>query len=962
MSATLCNQTPMVSIFDNRRRTVRDIVYCRHPDRPDDNDERITHHRYDVCGNLARSADPRLYHEGLANITYLNDLGGHILRTQSVDAGTTVVLSDAANRLFKEVRNIRITDDGSQERSEAVTCVWQYEDAGLPGRLLSVREQINGGIACITERRVYAGGTDAEKKWNLAGECISHYTTAGLVQSDSISLTGVSLSVTRRLLNNADNPDIIADWQGEEAAEWNERLGGEIFTTLTTTNAIGEWLTSTDAKGNRQRVAYDKAGQLSGSWMKLKDGTEWDIVKSITYSAAGQKLREEQGNGVVITYSYEPETLRLIAVKTERPAGHTCGAKVLQDLRYEYDPVGNVLIVHNDAEETRFWRNQKVVPDNRYIYDSLYQLVSASGREMATANSPSRSLPSVMIPLPADNSVFSSYTRTYAYDRAGNLTQIRHSAPITNNSYTTDITVSDRSNRAVTNRLVENPTEVEALFTAGGQQKQLWPGQHLSWTTRNELLKCSSVVRDNADDDQENYRYEADSHRVLKISLQKTNTSTLMRRVIYLPCLELRTKTNGINELESLQVITAREAGGAQTGILYWESGAPADISDVQVRYSYDNLTGSSLLELDGEGNIISMEAFYPYGGTAIWSARSMTEAEYKTVRYSGKERDATGLYNFGYRYYQPWLGRWLSADPSGNLDGLNMFRMVRNNPVTLSDPDGRKPVLANLFHSQRKSSPPKTHQVETNKPAIDEPVYAPNIKSRRGQIEQQYQQAKAGDKGNWLEAYQRHVRGQLLTSASMPLPASLPREGTVLSVNSSSNQRAGRPLSDVVNNTVSEPGIAGDKYIKNIGSEPLSISEMRKHYNQGVISYINISNTEENANDKISRIIHEHKSLRKHNEYLFALSESAGLRIMERGRLYSNINEHVFHHNNIYLTRMDILSAGTLFVENNKLSITNFSGHYKPSGESLTHIHDFLLRLGVRPQQFEIASYKFNG
>jgi uncharacterized protein RhaS with RHS repeats len=44
----------------------------------------------------------------------------------------------------------------------------------------------------------------------------------------------------------------------------------------------------------------------------------------------------------------------------------TAGARVLQDLRYGYDPVGNVLRVRNDAEETRFWRNQKVVPENTY--------------------------------------------------------------------------------------------------------------------------------------------------------------------------------------------------------------------------------------------------------------------------------------------------------------------------------------------------------------------------------------------------------------------------------------------------------------------------------------------------------------------------------------------------------------------------------------------------------------------
>ncbi|WP_238697708.1 RHS repeat-associated core domain-containing protein, partial [Pantoea agglomerans] len=80
------------------------------------------------------------------------------------------------------------------------------------------------------------------------------------------------------------------------------------------------------------------------------------------------------------------------------------------------------------------------------------------------------------------------------------------------------------------------------------------------------------------------------------------------------------------------------------------------------------------------------------YGGTAVWTARSAVEADYKTVRYSGKERDATGLYYYGYRYYQPWAGRWLSSDPAGTVDGLNLYRMVRNNPVTLIDSNGLYP------------------------------------------------------------------------------------------------------------------------------------------------------------------------------------------------------------------------------------------------------------------------------
>ncbi|EHL3621891.1 RHS repeat protein, partial [Salmonella enterica] len=343
MSTSLFSKTPSVTVLDNRGLTVCDIAYHRHPESPDVTSERITRHQYDARGFLTQSADPRLHDAGVANFTYLTDLAGNVLRSQGVDNGITVVLNDAAGRPFIAVSNISTAGDGTQDSSQAVTRTLLYEDATLPGRPLSIMEQVPGEAARITERFVYAGNGKAEKALNLAGQCVGHYDTAGLMQTDSVALTGAPLSVTRRLLKDADNPDTVADWQGADALAWNDLLDREAYTTLTTADVTGAVLTTTDAKGNLLRVTYDVAGLLSGSWLTLKDGTEQAIVKSLTYSAAGQKLREEHGNGVVTTYEYEPQTQRLVGIKTERPAGHAAGAKVLQDLRYEYDPVGNVL-------------------------------------------------------------------------------------------------------------------------------------------------------------------------------------------------------------------------------------------------------------------------------------------------------------------------------------------------------------------------------------------------------------------------------------------------------------------------------------------------------------------------------------------------------------------------------------------------------------------------------------------
>ncbi|MBC8955041.1 insecticidal toxin, SepC/Tcc class [Xenorhabdus sp. PB62.4] len=524
-----------------------------------------------------------------------------------------------------------------------------------------------------------------------------HYDTAGLNQTDSIALNGAPLSITRQLL--PDGTD--ADWQGDNEPAWNDLLAPDSFTTLSTVDATGALLTRTDAMGNVQRLAYDVAGLLTGSWLSLKGQKEQAIVTSLAYSAAGQKLREEHGNGVVTAYTYEPETQRLVGVKVERPQGHAQGVKVLQDLRYEYDPVGNVQRVTNNAESPRFWRNQKVVPENTYIYDSLYQLVSATGREMANIGQQSALLPT---PSLIDNSTYSNYSRTYNYDRGGNLTQIRHNAPTTGNSYTTDITVSDHSNRAVLGTLAEKPAKVDALFTAGGQQNQLQPGQNLVWTPKGELLKMTPVVRDGQASDQESYRYGADSQRLIKTHVQQTANGSQTQCTLYLPGLELRTSVNGTTVKETLHVIIVGEASCAQVRVLHWESGKPNGISNNQMRYSYDNLVGSCGLEVDGDGQVISLEEYYPYGGTAVWTVRNRTEADYKVMRHSSKERDATGLYYYGYRYYQPWAGRWLSADPAGTVDGINLFRMVKNNPVNYYDEQGTISLPIDVFNSMNIS------------------------------------------------------------------------------------------------------------------------------------------------------------------------------------------------------------------------------------------------------------------
>ena len=63
-----------------------------------------------------------------------------------------------------------------------------------------------------------------------------------------------------------------------------------------------------------------------------------------------------------------------------------------------------------------------------------------------------------------------------------------------------------------------------------------------------------------------------------------------------------------------------------------------------------------------------------------IW--QSSTPFQFST-QYTDNETD---LVYYGYRYYSPALGRWLSRDPIEEQGGLNLYGFVNNDPVNKWD------------------------------------------------------------------------------------------------------------------------------------------------------------------------------------------------------------------------------------------------------------------------------------
>ena len=105
----------------------------------------------------------------------------------------------------------------------------------------------------------------------------------------------------------------------------------------------------------------------------------------------------------------------------------------------------------------------------------------------------------------------------------------------------------------------------------------------------------------------------------------------------------------------------------------------------------------------DGNGNVMglvnagygSLSAEYEYDPFGNIIRSTGPAADDNPFRFSTKYHDdETGLVYYGYRYYDPELGRWLSRDPIGEDGGLNLYGFVGNEPISRADLLGMETVF----------------------------------------------------------------------------------------------------------------------------------------------------------------------------------------------------------------------------------------------------------------------------
>jgi len=603
-----------------------------------------------------RLENPATGHADALNTTALS---GATLKLHTADGDVTLSFSDAAGRPL-----------WAQNAQGTVTVV-AYEPASAAGRPMALTEQPAGGTARVRERYAYA--LASEDQWrakNLAGAMTDIRNNAGISRPMRVSLTGQNLQAAQQLLKPAVG---LPDWEVTTEGDTEEAL-----TVSATYDATGAPLTTTNAANVSTVTVYDISGSAQETRLRYAGkGADVVTLRAIQRRADGTVLSQTAGNDVVEAYEYDRHTHYLARHTTARLDDHPSGALLIIDLHYAYDPVGNILTLEDKGADPQWHNNQQATGLREYTYDTLYRLNTATGRERTPVARYSDDL--------TGGDVWTPYSEAYTYDDGDNLTVISHMGGAGNRRR--ELSVAAGSNRAT---LKAHGLTPETGFLAGGLQKQLSDGRPLSWYADNQLHQVSPVIRaDGIGDDTEAYHYADGGTRTRKVHTVTVSGGTQITITTYAGGCEVRQRLlSGQATPQKHVVIT--EGGGVRVveDRLLLKS---------HLRYSFSDHLGSSCGEMDDAGRITSREAYAPYGGTvgSDEEAGEVSNLMQRTYRYSGKEKDATGLIYYGWRYYQPELGRWLSADPGGLIDGLSLFRFSRNSPAQMFDADGRAPIDA---------------------------------------------------------------------------------------------------------------------------------------------------------------------------------------------------------------------------------------------------------------------------
>jgi len=616
---------------------------------------------YDILGNLLAATDP------LGRVVFrgVYDLAGQTWRAELLDAGAERVVLDA--------------DGHPVERRDARGALMLYAYDGLARQVLLWARDGAVGPVTLRVRSVWGDSPDSglsrgeAAAKNLLGRLYQEYDEAGVLTLAPYDFKGNVREKSRV---------VIAGDRGALTPPAGPYVLTYAYDAL---NRVCSQRYPEDVTGARRelRLSYSRAGALETVAL---DGRVY--VERIAYNARGQRTLAALGNGVMIRCRHDPDTFRLDRMRSEPytqpdPLTYQPRGAPLQDIGYGYDLLGNPLALRMRAPGDGVPGHPDAF-DRDAAYDPLYRLTSATGRECGDATEPPWANDLRCQALDRTR----AYAEAYSYDNAGNLLALRRQAP--GGGFGREYALVPASNR-LASLSVDGAAYPYAYDDAGNVIGEA--GRRLAWNWAGRL----TAFDPGGGAPGARYWYEAGGQRIASEVLLPGD---VRQSTVYVDVTFEHRRQEGAGAAREHNLLHIMDGDRCIAALRVGDPFPGDESPDVQY-YLTDHLGSSNIVV--GAGEWCNREEYTPFGETSLGSY------PHKRYRFTGHERDAeSGLYHAPARFYAPYLGRWVSVDPVGIADGLNLYGYAGDNPMrfvdrtgtTNGDPQQQQPNTTTLVSS----------------------------------------------------------------------------------------------------------------------------------------------------------------------------------------------------------------------------------------------------------------------